>query len=127
MVVGLVAMPRGGAKAATKESAKLQVEWEVGCLATLWEQDDVIRARGRQNLSLTRWPNPKCKGIPSMKSIHLNSEALLHIATRWCKLLPHAKSPPVPLLSAEACHLTTHMFEYYSEVFKARTPPFAFP
>ena len=79
-----------------------EIEWIVGSLATAWEKDDVLRSRGRANDCLSRWLSPKTKGIPGMQAITLNIDALLHIAKLWCPLMPFAKSPPIPLLRAEA-------------------------
>ena len=79
-----------------------EIEWHLGCLAKAWEKDDVLRSRGRANDCLTRWLSPKTKGIPSMRAITLNSDALVHLAKLWCPLMPFAKSPPIPLLRAEA-------------------------
>ena len=84
------------------QSEGISVEWETGSLARLWEEDRVLRARGRETKALTKWSNPKVRGIPSMKAINLNAELLLHVARVWCPLVPQAKSPPIPLLRKEA-------------------------
>ena len=73
----------------------------MGALANDWEKDDVLRCRGRSSGCLTKWLTPQVKGIPSMKNIDLNSDALLHIANRWAPLMKEARCPPVPLLRAE--------------------------
>ena len=90
-------MPRGKAKKDGEE-----VEWVLGTLATAWEGDNTIRCRGRNTQSITRWASPKTRGIPSMKNIDLCCDPLLHIATHWCPIMKEPKSPPVPLLRAEA-------------------------
>ena len=86
-----------------KRAARPEVDWQLGLLSKDWEGDDVIRARGRNTKALTRWPTPQTKGVPSIKAIQYNADALLHLARRWCPLLSTAKSPPIPLIRAEAC------------------------
>ena len=79
-----------------------EIAWQVGLLAKEWENDDVIRARARNSQALTRWPSAKTKGVPSLRAIQLNADSLLHLARRWCPLVETAKSPPIPLIRAEA-------------------------
>ena len=61
----------------------------------------MLRAHGRGTNSLTKWPSAATKGIPSMKAIRMNAEALLLLAEHWCPLISVAKSPSVPILREE--------------------------
>ena len=72
-------------------AAAVHVHWDVNKLAELWESDNIIRSRGREQKCLTRWLSSKTKGIASMRGIYLNAEVLLHVAKLWCPLLPTAK------------------------------------
>ncbi|CAE7194949.1 unnamed protein product [Symbiodinium sp. CCMP2592] len=91
-----------GDEGSAEEPEEVEVAWVVGQLATVWDEDKAIRARARATKMLTRWPAPKSKGIPSMKAINLCCDPLYHLAKRWCPLFKEPKSPPVPLLRAEA-------------------------
>ena len=98
----------GEAEGSAEEAAS--VTWVVGQLATAWDEDKTVRARARTTKALTRWPAPKSKGIPSMKAIDLCCDPLYHIAKLWCPLFTQPKSPPVPLLRAEALRSKTVFF-----------------
>ena len=91
-----------GKKVSAPQADGQQVDWQVGQLAVAWEANSVIRARGRTSESLTKWMNSAARGIASMGALSLNPEVMLEVAVKWCPLLPFAKSPPIPLIRAEA-------------------------
>ena len=103
-------MGRGNKKQEAPESSSpspehmspAPIQWEVGKLAKCWEESSVLRAIGRESKSLTRWPSAKQKGIASMHAISMNGDSLFSLANRWCPFSNVAKSPPIPLLRAEA-------------------------
>ena len=79
----------------------VRVSWEVGRLASLWENSSTLRARGRATKCLTKWATAKVKGIPSMSAIFFNCDALWLLSQLWCPLVPIAKTPSVKLLRTE--------------------------
>ena len=89
------------------EEAHLQ--WPVGDLAKDWEGNSVLRARGREFKSITRWPSAKQQCIASMHALQLNGDALFHLAKRWCAMVSVPKSPPIPLIRAEVHKSIQHV------------------
>ncbi|CAE6950792.1 unnamed protein product [Symbiodinium sp. CCMP2592] len=84
-----------------EEDGKVKVYWTNYVVAEAWEKSTILRKRGRETKQLTRWPAAKTKGIPSMQAIHLNGDALLILAKRWCPLVPMAKTPTIEVLQTE--------------------------
>ncbi|CAE7241891.1 unnamed protein product [Symbiodinium microadriaticum] len=84
-----------------EEDGKVKVYWTNHAVAEAWEKSPILRKRGRETKQLTRWPAAKTKGIPSMQAIHLNGDALLILAKKWCPLVPMAKTPTIEVLTTE--------------------------
>ena len=70
-----------------RKTAPVEATWEVGKLAGLWEQDHVLRSRGRACASLTRRPSAKSKAVPSLQAIQQNGDLLLHLARLWAPMI----------------------------------------
>ena len=51
-------------------------------LAEQWEQEAIVRSRGRQNNRITIWPSVQATGVASMKACSMNSR-LLHLTALW--------------------------------------------
>ena len=92
----------GKGKANRASSSKESVDWEIGLLGAEWEANAVVRSRARASGCMTKWMSPKTKGVASTSAMHLNADLLLGVARLWCPCLTYAKSPPIPLLRAEA-------------------------
>ncbi|CAE7234481.1 unnamed protein product [Symbiodinium sp. CCMP2592] len=91
----------GGMDSQNGADGVLRVKWTAGSLAKAWEENNVLRARGRASHSITKWADAKSKGIASMTSIMHNADALYLLAKLWCPLVPVAKAPSVNLVRSE--------------------------
>ncbi|CAE7312124.1 unnamed protein product [Symbiodinium microadriaticum] len=91
----------GGIDSQDGADGVLRVMWTAGSLCKAWEENAVLRARGRATHSITKWADAKSKGIASMTSIQHNADALYVLAKLWCPLVVVAKAPSVKLLRAE--------------------------
>ena len=91
----------GGMDSQNGADGVLRVKWTAGSLCKAWEENVVLRARGRVSHSITKWADAKSKGIASMTSITHNADALYILAKLWCPLVPVAKAPSVTLIRSE--------------------------
>lgn len=91
----------GGIDSQDGADGVVRVTWTAGRLCKAWEDNAVLRARGRNTQSITKWADAKSKGIASMTAIMHNADALCVLAKLWCPLVPMAKAPSVKLLRSE--------------------------
>ena len=91
----------GGMDSQNGADGVLRVKSTAGSLCKAWEENVVLRARGRVSHSITKWADAKSKGIASMTSITHNADALYILAKLWCPLVPVAKAPSVTLIRSE--------------------------
>jgi hypothetical protein len=52
-------------------------------LAQLWELDNLVRQRVRENKKLLKWKSPQLTGVASAEAAALNSAVLLNVASWW--------------------------------------------
>ena len=71
-------------------------------LAADWESDTTIRNVGRQLGGLTKWPDTKSIGVPSMKACSLNSRLLEMTAVWWTQQSEQPAAIPIDMLRMEA-------------------------
>ena len=75
-----------------------------GALATALEANQWVRARLRDQgqSHITRWPNLKTVGIPSVAAMSCNAAVLQMLAEWWCPSQSGPKAIPVDVLRREA-------------------------
>lgn len=74
-----------------------------GGLGALWEERKRLRRRVKDENEpyATRWLNSKAIGVPSVKAMVMNAEALTDMAAWWCPSIPYAKTCGIELVRAE--------------------------
>ena len=77
----------------------------LGSLAALLEQNKQIRERLREKGHFTRWVSLKATGIPSVKNMTVNTQALEVAARWWCSWQEEPSYIPIDLCRREACRM----------------------
>lgn len=72
-------------------------------LATLWEDDPVIRQNVLQNKALLVWPSKKKTGVITFETMALNCKVLEKVLDVWCPRVPTAKTVAIEPVRDEAC------------------------
>lgn len=75
---------------------------KMGELAKVWEEDGLVRNRGRDAKSLTLWPSPKSVGVASMRASSMNARVLEHTATWWVQRSDLPAAIPIDAIRYEA-------------------------
>ena len=98
-----------GADASRTPLVRKGSQLPVGLLAEAWEDDRKIRDRVRENNgALVKWISQETINKPTMANIAMNSAALTHLATWWCKQQRTPKSPSVQDLKREVPAIAKH-------------------
>ena len=76
-----------------------------GLLAAMLDDRPALRHRLLEKPAqiLTRWTNEKAVGLPSVKAMCLNHEALEVLASWWTEACPFVKTVPLDAVRDEAC------------------------
>ena len=85
-------------------------------LHQLWENEEMIRFRFREQGSLLTWADPKLVGVPCMANISVNSRVLIIFAEYFCPLQSGPKSPHVGFLRSQVRSAQTLLFKYQQVV-----------
>ena len=89
---------------------------EAGALGTAWEELRLLRRRvaSEDEPHMSRWVNRKAVGVPSVKAMVLNNEALVCMAKLWCPTQDYPKMMPIDVVRPEVC--TTKHFSVFSVI-----------
>ena len=83
------------------EPEHLEVPSASAELAQLWENKNSLRNRARAEKTLLLWPNKEAIGIPSIKAIKLNADALLCTIHWWTSRSDEPKTLPIDMIRSE--------------------------
>lgn len=70
-------------------------------LHQIWENDEMVRTRFREQGSLLTWADQKLVGVPCMANVSVNSRVLIMFADYFCPLQSGPKSPNVGFLRSQ--------------------------